>query len=316
MLIVPDATKDYRFSDNPLVISDPLIRFYAGAPLITSDKYFLGTLCVIDPQPKNLTPKQISQLKILSRLFISQLELRRAIRLKDHFLANISHELRTPLNAILGLVEVLREEIVGNVNKEQMTILSNIEDNSLHLLSLINDILDLSKIESSQLNLKNSLVNIPLLCSSSLVSIKQQVLQKHIQLEIKIPSNLPYLYVDEQRIRQVVINLLTNAVKFTPEGGKITLEAFLWSKKKETTQQNYLQIAVIDTGIGIAPENIKEIFQPFVQIDSKLNREYAGMGLGLSLVKQIVELHNGQVGVTSELGVGSCFTVDLPCPQK
>ncbi|HIK17822.1 MAG TPA: response regulator [Leptolyngbyaceae cyanobacterium M33_DOE_097] len=136
---------------------------------------------------------------------------------------------------------------------------------------------------------------------------------KHIQLETNLPPKLPELWVDERRIRQVLINLLSNAVKFTPEGGRITLEArFLPDQETSSKAQKFLQIAVTDTGIGIAPEHIPQLFQPFIQIDSALNRKYEGTGLGLVLVKRLVELHGGKVELTSEVGVGSCFMINLP----
>ena len=248
-------------------------------------------------------------------------ELARATRLKDEFLANMSHELRTPLNAILGMTEGLQEEVFGNVNNEQIKALQTVEKSAEHLLSLINDILDVAKIESGQIELDCTPVVVSQLCQSSLAFIKQQALHKRIQLEIKLPPNaiyLPDLLVDERRIRQVLINLLNNAVKFTLEGGRITLEVTYPHTLTQATASdvpplNYMRIAVIDTGIGIAQENINKLFQPFIQIDSALNRQYQGTGLGLALVKRIVEIHGGQVGLTSEIGVGSCFTIDLPC---
>ncbi len=235
-------------------------------------------------------------------------ELARATRMKDEFLANMSHELRTPLNAILGMVEGLQEGVFGDVNQGQVKALQTIERSGSHLLALINDILDVAKIEAGQLVLDIAPTAIAPLCQSSLAFIKQQAYQKQIQLETKLPPHLPELAIDERRIRQVLINLLNNAVKFTPEGGRIALEVSL------SPAQGYqmLRIAVTDTGIGIAPENARKLFQPFIQIDSALNRQYTGTGLGLALVKRIVELHGGQVGLTSEVGAGSCFTVDLP----
>jgi PAS domain S-box-containing protein len=246
-------------------------------------------------------------------------ELLRSTRLKDEFLANMSHELRTPLNAILGMTEGLQEQVYGDLNERQLQALNTVERSGSHLLELINDILDLAKIEAGQLELECTYTSINLLCQSSMAFIKQQALQKGIQLNTQIPLNLPSLLVDERRMRQVLINLLNNAVKFTPKGGRINLEVTQSPPELppdlatgDRPSQQYLRISVSDTGIGISPENIKKLFQPFIQIDSALNRQYEGTGLGLALVKRIVELHGGRVGLTSELGVGSCFTVDLP----
>ena len=251
----------------------------------------------------------IKQATLFEQLNRSNRELARATRLKDEFLANMSHELRTPLNAISGLTEGLKEGFFGAVNEEQIGALKIIESSGTHLLSLIDDILNLAKIEADNFELHRTLASANSLCESSLVFIKQQALQKQIQLDLKLESDFPLLFVDERRMRQVLINLLSNAVKFTPLGGTITLKA---SQVKSEDGIDYLQFAVIDNGIGIAPENIHKLFQTFVQIDSALNRQYSGTGLGLVLVKRIVEFHNGFLEVTSELGVGSCFSVNLP----
>ncbi|TYQ28134.1 response regulator [Pseudanabaena sp. UWO311] len=245
-------------------------------------------------------------------------ELARATRLKDEFLANMSHELRTPLNAILGMTEGLQEQVFGKISDRQLKALQAIESSGSHLLELINDILDLSKIAAGQIELDCALTSVNHLCQSSLTFVRQQAMQKRIQIHTKIQTNLPDLMVDERRIRQALINLLSNAVKFTPAEGSITLEVSrlrsITSFQEETNEEvkEYLKIEVIDTGIGIAAENIQKLFKPFVQIDSALNRQYEGTGLGLSLVKQMVELHGGKVGLTSELGVGSRFFIELP----
>jgi len=237
-----------------------------------------------------------------------------ANKAKSLFLANMTHELRTPLNAVLGITEGLQDRVFGNINEEQMKALQTIESSGSHLLELINDILDVTKIESGQLELNCTPTAVAPLCQCSLAFIKQFAEKKHIQLKTKLPQNLPELLIDERRIRQVLINLLNNAVKFTPECGSVSLEVEASPLNQNATDsQNFLRIAVIDNGIGIAPENLNKLFKPFVQIDSSLNRQYQGTGLGLSLVKRIVDYHSGQVGVTSEVGVGSCFTVDLPC---
>jgi signal transduction histidine kinase len=236
-------------------------------------------------------------------------ELIRATRMKDEFLATMSHELRTPMHAILGMTEVLQDEIFGDLNQKQLKALATVERSGNHLLELINDILDVSKIASGQIELDYQNMAIIPLCQQSLEFIKPQAAKKSIQTEIKLPIESPSLNLDERRIRQVLINLLSNAVKFTPEGGCITLEVIYPITIK---QKSYLQVNFKDTGIGIAPENLQKVFEPFIQVDSALNRQYEGTGLGLALVKRIVELHQGEVMLTSELGVGSCFAIILP----
>ncbi|CAD5924885.1 Sensory/regulatory protein RpfC [Planktothrix tepida] len=250
--------------------------------------------------------KQLRQVN--ERLTLTNAELDRATRLKDEFLANMSHELRTPLNAILGMSEGLQDGVFGNLSKQQKQAINSIDRSGNHLLALINDVLDLAKVESGKLELQLAQVSINYLCTNSVTFVRQQALKKNIQLTTKIPEGLANIVVDELRIRQVLINLLNNAVKFTPDGGCIKLEV----KVIFSTPQNLLQFSVIDTGIGLTPENASKLFQPFIQIDSSLNRQYSGTGLGLALVRRLVELHQGTVGVTSELGKGSCFMVCLP----
>ncbi|MEA5452430.1 GAF domain-containing protein [Leptolyngbya sp. CCNP1308] len=248
-----------------------------------------------------------------AQLTLTNGELMRATRLKDEFLANMSHELRTPLNAILGMTEMLQEEdVFGPVNAPQLKALKTVERSGSHLLELINDVLDVAKIEAGQLELDCHPTAIAPLCQSSLAFIKQPALKQGLRLAVNLPPNLPAIALDERRMRQVLINLLSNAVKFTPEGGQVTLDVSLLPPSQICPEMSYLRFAVIDTGIGITPKNMQRLFQPFVQVDSALNRQYQGTGLGLALVKRIVELHGGQVSLTSDVGVGSCFTVDLP----
>lgn len=240
-------------------------------------------------------------------------EAERGNQAKSDFLANMSHELRTPLNAILGMTESLQEEIFGPVNEQQLRALQIIDRSSAHLLGLINDVLDIAKIEAGQMQLQPSWVTVAELCNASVAFIQQQALQKHIRVETTQAPNLPPLWVDERRMRQVLINLLHNAVKFTPDCGQICFNAALVDEKPDPRGQHFLRIVITDTGIGIPVESIDQLFKPFTQIDSALNRQHQGTGLGLALVKQIVELHGGQVTLSSEVGVGSCFTIDLPC---
>ena len=233
-------------------------------------------------------------------------ELARAARMKDEFLASISHELRTPLNAILGISEALQEEVYGEMNEDQIQSLRSIEESGRHLLSLINDILDLSKMEAGKLDLEIRPVSIEAVCHASLRLIKQNAHKKRLKVHSTIDTSVNTIQADERRVKQILVNLLSNAVKFTLEGGEIGLEVTGDSKNKQ------VYLTVWDTGIGIAQEDISRLFRPFVQLDSRLSREYTGTGLGLSLVYKMVELHGGTVAVDSKLGEGTRFTVSLP----
>ena len=274
---------------------------------------------LVEQLHQQLTQREQDQQLLTQRnqqLAISNIELARATRLKDEFLANMSHELRTPLNAILGMTESLIEQIFGPLNEQQITSLSTIERSGNHLLALIDDILDLAKVEAGALSLERVPTQIGPLCRSSLAFVKQLAHQKKIQLtERRTGDSIPDLMLDERRIRQVLINLLNNAVKFTPEGGHVTLTITLTQSTTETNEY-WLKFTVEDTGIGIEANQLNRLFQPFVQVDTALNRQYTGTGLGLALVKRIVELHGGEVSATSQLNVGSCFTVELPCTSS
>lgn len=255
------------------------------------------------------------------KLALANIELERATRLKDEFLANMSHELRTPLNAILGLSEALMEGVLGALSDRQMKAITTVESSGQHLLSLITDILDLAKVESGKLELHLENVEIKKLCNDSLTFVKQLAVKKNIQLSLNISDPLlntrfSHIQVDELRIRQVLINLLTNAVKFTPDGGAVALEVQMTEiHHEDEPSEFYTDFMVSDTGIGIAPEDISKLFQTFIQIDSTLNRKYAGTGLGLSLVKKIAEMHKGVVDVESAVDKGSKFRVRLPYQQ-
>lgn len=250
-------------------------------------------------------------------------QLIKATRLKDEFLANMSHELRTPLTAVLGMSEILQKELLGSVNERQQKALIAIRKGGRHLLELINDILDLSKISAGKIDLDIESVSVQNVCDSSLVYVKQQAFQKHVEVYSNIAPNISNILVDERRLRQILINLLVNAVKFTLKKGKVSLlvsvgcgdkwqgEAIVPSELKDQDLPMIL-FQVTDTGIGISNRDLHRLFQPFVQLDSGLNRQYEGTGLGLVMVKQIAELHDGQVLVTSVLGQGSTFTVALP----
>jgi PAS domain S-box-containing protein len=262
--------------------------------------------------------KQAEEALYLSneQLIATNKELERMTRLKDEFLATMSHELRTPLNAILGISEGLQDQVYGELNQRQTNSLATIQKSGQHLLALINDILDVAKIESGMFTLDLTSVSLTSLCESSLSFVKHQAAKKNIQLQLIINQDLPKaIVIDERRMRQLLINLLINAVKFTPKGGMVTLEAKLADGshcEMEEMYKNKLSFSVSDTGIGISQEDICKLFQPFVQINSNLSRQYAGTGLGLNLVKKLAELHGGYVNVESKVGEGSCFTVTFP----
>jgi PAS domain S-box-containing protein len=259
----------------------------------------------------------------------SNQELAHATRLKDEFLASMSHELRTPLNAILGMSEALQASAFGPIADRQRNSIATIERSGKHLLTLINNILDLSNIEADRFDLELTDVSIQSLCQHSLLSIEELAHKRQIRVQIQLPESLQHISIraDDLRCHQVLINLLSNAVKFTPEGGSVTLDVRvvgelgcegdaedISSVGQHSLTQTPWQIifSVIDTGIGIAAENMDKLFQSFVQIDSSLSRQYAGTGLGLALVKRIVEMHGGTISVQSTVNRGSCFRVSLP----
>jgi PAS domain S-box-containing protein len=258
----------------------------------------------------NISDKKEAQLQlkqINTQLSLKNEELAYVMQMKDEFLASMSHELRTPLNAILGNSEILLEEILGSISERQRKAVSSIERSGQHLLSLINDVLDLAKIGSGQLDLQLAPIPIRALCSSCIEFVQPLAEKKQIQLNAHLSiSDLTMLQGDERRLRQVLINLLSNAIKFTPNGGNVTL------KVQPNVQFKIIQFSVKDTGVGIAPENLQKLFQSFVQVDSSLNRRHEGTGLGLAIVKKLVELHNGTVSVESTIDQGSCFTVSFP----
>ncbi|MCI0725645.1 MAG: ATP-binding protein, partial [Chloroflexi bacterium] len=233
-------------------------------------------------------------------------ELERVVRLKDEFLASMSHELHIPLNAILGMSEALQEQVYGPLNEKQMSSLHSIEENGRHLLSLINDILDLSKIETGKLELEVGLVSVESVCQASLRFIRQDAYKKRLVVNFSCDEAVTTIWADERRLKQVLVNLLSNAVKFTPNGGEIGLEV------SGDQAGQAVSFTVWDTGIGIAPGEMRRLFQPFVQLDSRPSRHYTGTGLGLSLVYRMTEMHGGGVAVASQVAQGSRFTVTFP----
>jgi signal transduction histidine kinase len=230
-------------------------------------------------------------------------QLEAASRHKSEFLANMSHELRTPLNAIIGFSEVLAERMFGEVNEKQAEYLQDILSSGRHLLSLINDILDLSKVEAGRLELELGRFHLPTALDNALTLVRERATRHGITLSQTVDERVGDLVADERKVKQILLNLLSNAVKFTPEGGRVGLTA--------TTAEGVITIAVSDTGIGIAPEDQAAIFEEFRQVGRDDARKQEGTGLGLTLAKKFVELHGGRIWVQSQVGQGSTFSFTL-----
>ncbi|WP_161958663.1 sensor histidine kinase [Ferruginivarius sediminum] len=228
-----------------------------------------------------------------------------ANKAKTGFLANMSHELRTPLNAVIGFAEVLEGEVLGPMAQPRYKdYAKDIAESGRHLLSLINDLLDLSKAEAGKLELDEGEVDLAEAVEQSLAMVQPRAEAAGVSLHRGVPEELPGLYADERKIKQVLLNLLTNAIKFTPAGGEVGA-LIEWDG-------THLRFSVTDTGIGIAREDLEKVMQPFAQVDSSLNRKYEGTGLGLPLVKSLVELHGGELNIHSEPGRGTRVVVQLP----
>ena len=234
--------------------------------------------------------------------------LERSSRYKSEFLANMSHELRTPLTSILGFSSILKQQIFGALNAKQETYMHQIHRSGQHLLALINDMLDLSKIEAGQMSLEKMQLMVRLICQESIDLVQAQASAREIVIKLTIVSPVEFLYADELRVRQMLLNLLSNAIKFSPHSGEINVNV--------TQGSGIVNIAVRDEGEGIPIEKQGLIFRPFQQVDPVRDRRHQGTGLGLALTQHLAELHQGTVTFESEPGVGSCFVLRLPeCEQ-
>ena len=301
-------------------VREPLVRLgyhaLVAVPLLRESR-LLGGLVVIRRAAGGFAPELLEVLRAFAtqsalaiqnaRLFTEideksrQLEV--ASRHKSEFLANMSHELRTPLNAIIGFSEVLAERLFGDVNDKQAEYLADIQESGRHLLSLINDILDLSKIEAGRMELERTRFDLAKSVEQTLMLVRERAQRRGVALRLAQDERLGPVVADERKVRQVLLNLLSNALKFTPEGGRIDVQTRVRGGEAE--------ISVADTGVGIAPEDQAAVFEEFRQVGSAA-RKTEGTGLGLAISKKIVELHGGRIGVTSAPGSGSTFAFTLP----
>jgi signal transduction histidine kinase len=266
-------------------------------------------------------------------LYLRRQEADAASRSKTDFLANMSHELRTPLNAIMGFSDIIHQGMAGPVTERQKEFLNDISESGMHLLTLITDILDLSKIEAGKTELEPETFSVKELIDVSLIMFKEKALKHHIKVAAEIDDTVTDITADKRKLKQVMVNLLSNAFKFTSDGGAVLVQArklrggekmrrsedrkMLSSQLQSfpTSDADFVEISVTDTGIGISKENQQRLFQPFQQIETSLTRKYAGTGLGLSLCRRFIELHGGRIWVESELSKGSRFAFIIPMKQ-
>lgn len=310
VLVVEDALQDERFQDNPLVTGEPNIRFYAGAPLYSPEGLILGTLCIIDRQPRQLKDVRVDQLKLLARqaeqliyLHKAKNEAQQASQAKTEFLSSMSHELRTPMNAILGFAQLLqngREPL----SPKQRRQAEQISRSGRHLLSLINEVLDLTRIEAGHVQLSPEPVSLPEVISEAAELISPLADQQGIRLQMpQFDGTCPPVFGDFTRVKQVLINLLNNAIKYNRAEGSVELAFSMLG--------NTCRISIHDTGMGIPEEKIGELFEPFNRLDAE-HSSIEGAGIGLALSYKLVRLMRGVIGVTSRLGEGSTFWFELP----
>ena len=316
---IPDILDQREFTGTSV---RPLItrfgyRSLLSVPLLR-EQQILGGLTVLRRQTGEFKPEVVNLLQTFAtqsalaiqnaRLFREIEEKSRQIeaanRHKSEFLANMSHELRTPLNAIIGFSEVLQEKLFGDLNEKQAEYTDDILTSGQHLLSLINEILDLSKVEAGRMELELSSFDLPLAIDNARTFVRERAVKHGITLDVDVDDRLGEYVGDERKIKQILLNLLSNAVKFTPEGGRITITA--------NKTENSAEISVSDTGIGIPPAEQPTIFEEFRQVGGDYAHKKEGTGLGLTLAKKFVELHGGKIWVESEVGKGSTFSFTLP----
>ena len=257
-----------------------------------------------DNNLSNQECNQVIQLKKrIAILKAQKQQLQTAAEHKAEYFSHLNHELRSPIAAILGFARMLKDEIYGSLNAKQMQYVSAALTTAEHLLDLVNDYLDIAKINANREELYCENLPVEDICQAAMAIVEEKARTKGLDLILNIAENIDFCFADKLRLKQVLVNLLTNAVKFT-ESGSVTLQV--------TLEQNMLRFAIIDTGIGISEEDSQKLFQPFQQINNSSNRRNKGTGLGLALSKKLAQLHGGDIILTSKVGEGSCFCVSIP----
>jgi signal transduction histidine kinase len=256
----------------------------------------------LEEKVREATAELVRRNELLQR---QHLELEQASQLKSQFLANMSHEFRTPLNAILGYTSMLLQGVSGEMSGPQKNKMLRVDSNARHLLSIINDILDISRIEAGKMPLHLEEFEMPALISELLAEVEPLTQKSRLQTVTEVHLPVSAVYSDRQKVKQIVLNLLTNAIKFTPQGQvKVTVGA--------DEERRELRISVQDTGIGIAPHDFEKVFEDFRQADNSVTREYGGAGLGLAICRRLAKMLEGRIELQSQVGAGSTFTLVIP----
>lgn len=310
-------------------ISRPILNLADLAGQISSERDFSVRAIIKDVEGNNneisalyrafntmlteIDAREQQLLRTNEELYGAKVRAEEASRAKSEFLANVSHELRTPLNAIIGFSSIIMNQLFGVIGSPKyMEYAHDINESGVHLLDIINDILDLSKAEAGKLTLSFEEVNVARAIRKCVTLLSERANEQHIRITTDIPEILPSLYADNVRFIQIVLNILSNAVKFTNQGGKVHVSVITHRQEQDVTG---FTVEISDTGIGMSPDEIELAFQSFGQIDSGLNRKYEGTGLGLPLTKKLIELHHGNIVVVSERGKGTNVKLYFPAEQ-
>ncbi|HET9225793.1 MAG TPA: ATP-binding protein [Thermoanaerobaculia bacterium] len=310
MLMVHDALRDERFFDNPNVLEDPYVRFYAGAPLRTEAGHALGTLCVVDRRPRELSDSQIAMLQTLSRMVMSQFDLRLLLsereqveRARSEMVSIVSHELRTPLTSIRGSLGLIEGGAAGEVPPAIAPLVQVARNSTDRLIRLVNDVLDLERIEAGRMLLPLADLDTAEILGSAISGIDGMATDAGIHLSFEVDPAAGRVRGDHDRMVQVLTNLLSNAIKVSPSGSRVEVRA-------EPAQNNRVRVSVRDEGPGISEEDVPRLFGRFQQV----GKQKGGSGLGLAICRGIVEEHGGRIGVDTRFGEGSTFWFEVHAP--